>query len=134
MTHSENRAVWWKETLFGLGTGVLYGTTSVTVGHPFDTIKTKMQAQSGFERTTMAQSFAKTIRDGGIRGVYKGAVPPLLGSGIYRSMQFAAFEGAYTFLGDRAMWSKYEVPLTGGLQVRTMHTRVWDMHVQRNYL
>ena len=128
MTHSEKRTVWWREGLFGLGTGVLYGTTSVLVGHPLDTIKTKMQAQCGFERTTMAQSFTKTIREGGIKGLYRGAVPPLLGSGIYRSMQFAAFEGAYTFLGEKAVWSKHEVPCTGGLQVRLVQclgTYMW---------
>lgn len=118
MTHSEKRTVWWKEGLIGLGTGVMYGTTSVFVGHPFDTIKTKMQAQSGFERTTMAQSFTKTIREGHIKGLYRGCIPPLFGSGIYRSMQFAAFEGSYTFLGDKAVWTKYEIPYTGGLQVR----------------
>ena len=31
-------------TLF---TGTLYGGTNVVVGHPTDTIKTKMQAQAG---------------------------------------------------------------------------------------
>lgn len=36
-----------KEGLFGLGCGVLYGLTSPIIGHPLDTIKTKMQAQVG---------------------------------------------------------------------------------------
>ncbi len=31
-----------------MGTGVLFGMTAVAVGQPFDTIKTKMQAQQGF--------------------------------------------------------------------------------------
>lgn len=31
--------------LVGLGCGVAYGITSPLVGHPIDTIKTKMQAQ-----------------------------------------------------------------------------------------
>jgi solute carrier family 25 (mitochondrial carnitine/acylcarnitine transporter), member 20/29 len=43
MTHNEKRSTWIKEGLFGLTTGVLYGLTSVAIGHPFDTIKTKMQ-------------------------------------------------------------------------------------------
>ncbi len=34
-----------REALFGMGCGVLYGLTSPLIGHPFDTIKTKMQAQ-----------------------------------------------------------------------------------------
>ena len=59
-------------TLFNiLLVGVLYGTTSVAVGHPFDTIKTKMQAQHGFENEGMIRSFAKTVRSQGIKGLYR---------------------------------------------------------------
>lgn len=54
--------------------GVLYGTTSVAVGHPFDTIKTKMQAQRGFESEGMVRSFVKTVKTQGIRGLYRLAV------------------------------------------------------------
>ena len=38
---------------YGISTGVggLYGATNTVVGHPFDTVKTKMQAQSGFGGT-----------------------------------------------------------------------------------
>ena len=117
MTHNEKRDVWWKEGLIGLGVGVLYGTTSVAVGHPFDTVKTKMQAQAGFEKANMFQTFGRTLRTQGVRGLYRGALPPLMGSGIFRSAQFAAFEGMYTFLGDRLPSTKHEIPLTGGLQV-----------------
>lgn len=51
--------------------GVLYGTTSVAVGHPFDTIKTKMQAQRGFESEGMIRSFVKTVKTQGLRGLYR---------------------------------------------------------------
>ena len=40
-------------------------------GHPFDTIKTKMQAQPGFENQGMFKSFGKTLRAEGIRGLYR---------------------------------------------------------------
>lgn len=69
--------------------GVLYGTTSVAVGHPFDTVKTKMQAQSGFESQSMLKTFGKTLREQGVRGLYRGCLPPLMGSGLFRSTQFA---------------------------------------------
>ncbi|KAI6654992.1 hypothetical protein LOD99_2281 [Oopsacas minuta] len=120
MTHNEKRAEWWREGLIGLGVGVLYGTTSVCVGHPFDTIKTKMQAQPGFEKPNMIQSFVKTVKTQGLRGLYRGSLPPLFGSGIYRSAQFAVYEGIYTYLGSNQAWSTYEFPLTGGLQVRVL--------------
>lgn len=51
--------------------GVLYGTTNVIAGHPFDTIKTKMQAQPGFESEGMFKSFGKTLRAEGLRGLYR---------------------------------------------------------------
>ena len=51
--------------------GVLYGTTSVAIGHPLDTIKTKMQAQAGFERSGMWQTFVKTLRTQGVVGLYR---------------------------------------------------------------
>jgi len=67
MTHNEKRIHWIQEGLIGLGVGVLYGTTSVAVGHPFDTIKTKMQAQKGFEHEGMIRTFARTVKAQGIR-------------------------------------------------------------------
>ncbi|KAK2567275.1 Acyl-coenzyme A diphosphatase NUDT19 [Acropora cervicornis] len=97
--------------------GVLYGTTSVAVGHPFDTIKTKMQAQKGFEHEGMIRTFARTVKAQGIRGLYKGSIPPLWGSGIYRSTQFAVFEALYTYFNG---FGRQEIPLTGGLQVRVL--------------
>ena len=44
MTHSEKRSHWFKEYLLTTAAGVVYGVTSVAVGHPLDTVKTKMQA------------------------------------------------------------------------------------------
>ena len=44
MTHSEKRSSWQREGLLTFVTGFLYGATNVIVGHPFDTVKTKMQA------------------------------------------------------------------------------------------
>ena len=98
--------------------GVLYGTTSVAVGHPFDTIKTKMQAQKGFEDGGMWRAFAKTLREQGIIGLYRGCLPPLIGSGIYRATHFAVFESLYTLLNNPI--GTFEIPLTGGLQSRVV--------------
>lgn len=96
----------------------MYGTTSVAVGHPIDTVKTKMQAQRGFESRGMFRTFATTVRDQGIRGLYRGALPPLLGSGIFRSTQFAVFEASYTFSDN---WlGRLEIPLSGGVQCRVI--------------
>ncbi|VDI47570.1 solute carrier family 25 (mitochondrial carnitine/acylcarnitine transporter), member 20/29 [Mytilus galloprovincialis] len=98
--------------------GVLYGVTNVCVGHPFDTIKTKMQAQAGFEKSNMFQTLAKTLRTQGVIGLYRGCIPPLWGSGIYRSSQFAVFEAVYTRLDSPL--GRSEIPGTGALQLRVI--------------
>jgi len=119
MTHNEKRAHWLKEGGIGLGVGILYGVTNVAAGHPFDTIKTKMQAQPGFERLGMTKAFVKTFKAEGVRGLYRGCVPPLWGSGIFRSAQFAVFEAAYT-AADRSPHLQREIPFTSGLQLRVV--------------
>lgn len=119
MTHNERRTSWWKEGLIAHGSGVFFGATSVAVGHPFDTVKTKMQAQIGFEKGTMLKSFAKTLRTQGLRGFYRGSLPAFGGSIIYRSTQFSTFEATYTYLQSNPL-GRYELPGTGGLQVRVL--------------
>ena len=119
MTHNENRGHWLKEGGIGLGVGILYGVTNVAAGHPFDTIKTKMQAQPGFERVGMVNAFAKTFRAEGVRGLYRGCVPPLWGSGIFRSAQFAVFEAIYT-VADNSPAICRDMPGTAGLQPRVI--------------
>ena len=54
-----------------------------------------MQAQKGFESLSMIQSFSKVLKSQGVKGLYRGCIPPLWGSGIYRSVQFSAFEATY---------------------------------------
>ena len=79
-------------------TGILYGATNTIVGHPFDTIKTKMQAQA--EHLNSHAGYVKTIKNvfhrEGFIGFYRGCWPPFFGSIIYRSVQFSAFEYFYT--------------------------------------
>ena len=56
---------------FSFLVGVPYGTTNMMAGHQFDTIKTKMQAQPGFESQGMIKSYGKTLRMDGIKGLIK---------------------------------------------------------------
>jgi solute carrier family 25 carnitine/acylcarnitine transporter 20/29 len=41
-----------------------------------------------------------------------------MGSGIYRSIQFSAFEATYTLMDTH--FGKIQIPLTNGLQVRVI--------------
>lgn len=43
MTHNQKRSTWYKEGAISAATGLLYGATNTLVGHPFDTVKTKVR-------------------------------------------------------------------------------------------
>lgn len=43
----EKRTVWYKEGLIAALTGIIFGGSNTLIGLPFDTIKTKMQAEAG---------------------------------------------------------------------------------------
>ncbi|KAJ3126045.1 carnitine transporter [Nowakowskiella sp. JEL0407] len=53
------------------------GVSSVLVGHPFDTLKVRLQTSNQYKG--LADCFKQTIAKEGIRGLYKGITSPLLG-------------------------------------------------------
>ena len=85
--HSEKRLTWQKEFAYASLCGFLFGGTATAVGHPFDTVKTKMQAQT--ENMGLKEGYVKTIKDvmrrEGPIGFYRGFFPPFIGSILYRS-------------------------------------------------
>lgn len=65
--------------------GTLVGITQTLVGHPFDTLKVLKQTSSkifNYKNTKLLN-------------LYKGISYPLLGSGLYNSIQFGIHEKAY---------------------------------------
>ncbi|CAK8985624.1 unnamed protein product [Durusdinium trenchii] len=116
------RTVWYKEGAIALGTGILYGATNALVGHPMDTIKAKMQAQVGFmtgQDMGMLGVCRKVWQTEGVRGFFRGVLPPLMGSSAYRSAQFAVFEAVYTRQKELG-WDEVTIPGTGGLAFATV--------------
>ena len=87
MAHDEKRVEWYKEGLFSLFTGFLFGATNSLVGHPFDTIKTKMQVQAEYlGEPGYIECIRKVYKADGLIGYYRGVVPPLAGGVVYRSL------------------------------------------------
>ena len=117
MSHNEKRTVWWKEGIAAMITGVSYGVTNVIVGHPLDTIKTKMQVVKDYNAKSMIQSAIKLLKAEGLIGFYRGALPPLIGSSIFRATQFAVFEAIYTKLDNHSSFT-WKIPFTFGLEPR----------------
>ncbi|KAK5115266.1 hypothetical protein LTR62_001466 [Meristemomyces frigidus] len=63
----------------GFVAGVFSGIAKLSVGHPFDTIKVRLQTSDISQFKGPVDCLLQTIRKEGINGIYKGATPPLLG-------------------------------------------------------
>ena len=88
------------------------------VGHPIDTIKNKMQAQEGYEARNAVNALLKTLHTQGVPGLYRGATPQFLGSIVFRSTQFGAYDLVYHRMNNK--FGCYEIPLSGGLEIRVV--------------
>lgn len=75
--------------------GFAYGLTTVLVGQPLDTIKTRMQAL-GY--SSARQTGVEIFRSEGVRGLYRGGAPLIIGGGLMRSAQFGVNEAALSQL------------------------------------
>lgn len=49
------------------------------MGHPFDTIKVRLQTSKTTQFKGPVDCLMQTIRNEGVKGLYKGATPPLVG-------------------------------------------------------
>ncbi|KAK3378076.1 mitochondrial carrier domain-containing protein [Podospora didyma] len=63
----------------GFVAGVFSGIAKLSVGHPFDTIKVRLQTTDSSRFSGPLQCVTQTLRNEGIVGLYKGATPPLVG-------------------------------------------------------
>lgn len=72
--------------------GSFAGAGLVLAGHPFDTIKVRLQNEGSIGRFKgPVDCLLTTLREEKIRGVYKGALGPLLGQGFVSSFQFGIY-------------------------------------------
>ncbi|KAL3702275.1 hypothetical protein R1sor_020297 [Riccia sorocarpa] len=78
--------------------GIAAGVATVLIGHPFDTIKVKLQTQKRSaivsEYRNGFHCFLQIISREGVRGLYTGATPSFLGMSLESSLLF----GVYTQL------------------------------------
>lgn len=84
-----------QEALLGLVSGMVFGAVSPVVGHPFDTVKTRMQAEMRCHTIGTADVVKTIYRNEGIFGFYRGFIPPLVGSMAFRGVLFSAYSGTY---------------------------------------
>ena len=63
----------------GFVAGIFSGITKLAVGHPFDTIKVRLQTTERSQFSGPLEAVVRTVRNEGVLALYKGASPPLVG-------------------------------------------------------
>jgi len=67
-------------------------------GHPLDTIKSKLQIQSKYANMSAFRVANLIWSQDGLIGFFRGCVPPLWGSMIYRGIMMSGYEYSFTFI------------------------------------
>lgn len=121
MSHGEKRTSWQKEFAMSVVTGGLFGMTNTIVGHPLDTIKTKMQAQEQHmgKKIGLIDTWKRVLSEEGFLRLYRGALPAGVGSIVFRSSGFSVFELFFT-KWEKNDFMRQKLPMTGGLELRTV--------------
>eukprot|EP00210_Caulerpa_lentillifera_P007289 g6968.t1 len=84
--------------------GTCGGFSVTLVGHPFDTLKVRLQTQPTNPPIYdgLVDCFKKTIRWEGPTGLYKGVTAPLAGQLFFRASLFTAFGASKRYLATNA--------------------------------
>jgi len=88
--------------IVGAVAGIGSGLTKVTVGHGFDTIKTRLQCSPGTYRNAF-DAFLTIIRKEGPLALYKGATPPAVGWAAIDSLLMGSLHNYRLFLVRNGM-------------------------------
>ncbi|KAM9064734.1 solute carrier family 25 member 48 [Sarcophilus harrisii] len=76
--------------------GWIGGATSVIVGHPLDTVKTRLQAGTGYGNTL--NCVLTVYKKESVTGFFKGMSFPLASIAVYSSVVFGVFSNTQKFL------------------------------------
>jgi solute carrier family 25 carnitine/acylcarnitine transporter 20/29 len=73
--------------------GTIAGINVTIVGHPFDTLKVRLQTQPTDKPiyNGLVDCFKKTIKWEGVQGLYKGVQSPIVGAMLFRANMFFAY-------------------------------------------
>ncbi|KAF2643952.1 mitochondrial carnitine/acylcarnitine carrier protein [Massarina eburnea CBS 473.64] len=85
----------------GFVAGVFSGITKLSVGHPFDTIKVRLQTSDHAQFRGPVDCLLKTLRKEGVKGIYKGATPPLVGWMFMDSLMLGSLSVYRRVLNER---------------------------------
>jgi len=83
-----------RESIRSFIAGGAGGASAVLVGHPFDLTKTRLQTAQPGMYTGAIDVVKKAVAQDGLKGLYRGVVPPLLGVTPMFAVSFWAYDTA----------------------------------------
>ncbi|KAI1764156.1 mitochondrial carrier [Hypoxylon sp. FL1150] len=98
----------------GFVAGVFSGIAKLSVGHPFDTIKVRLQTTDATRFRGPLQCLAQTVRHEGLRGLYKGATPPLVGWMFMDSVMLGSLTVYRRLLAENVFYRHVPPPPSAG--------------------
>jgi len=93
-----------RELLENAVAGSAYGLTAVVVSHPFDTVKTKQQAEPRFQFAGPFRTAFLTVQADGVLALYCGFAAAAAGSMAFRALPFAAYGFTSAHLKRTCSW------------------------------
>ncbi|GLU22981.1 hypothetical protein SLE2022_390170 [Rubroshorea leprosula] len=92
------------------GAGLLAGVATVLIGHPFDTVKVKLQKYNteahGIKYKSGLHCAARILATEGVRGLYTGATPSFIGVAFESSLAFGIYSQTKRALQEGAQSSE----------------------------
>lgn len=96
----------------GFIAGMFSGVTKNAVGHPFDTVKVRLQTSEGRFKGPM-ECVINTFKAEGIRGFYKGFTPPLVGWVMMDSVMLGLLHLYRRLLHENVYPEYKKLPMSG---------------------
>ncbi|KAJ2820974.1 hypothetical protein GGI24_004335 [Coemansia furcata] len=101
----------WRMSLYEnrtLASAITAAVTGMLVGYPFDSLKTRMQT---YHYPSLLECARKSIAEEGVRGLYRGLLPPLLTASAAKSLSFSVFEETKHWLRRHDPFAAQQAPL-----------------------
>ncbi|XP_044716952.1 mitochondrial carrier protein [Hirsutella rhossiliensis] len=99
----------------GFVAGMFSGVAKLSVGHPFDTVKVRLQTTPAQRFRGPLQCAVQTVRLEGLAGLYKGATPPLVGWAVMDSVMLGSLAVYRRVLAQHVFGHRHLPPLGHGL-------------------
>jgi solute carrier family 25 (mitochondrial folate transporter), member 32 len=122
---------WFAHAIAGAGGGL----TTVLLLHPLDTVKTRLQSDSASRSSGALRMFRSVVATQGVAGLYRGAVPAMVGSISSWAFYMQWFHTSRALISQRlstgpSPWTDFAAGTTAGLLTAVMTNPIWVVKVR----